>query len=242
MNQCSSFLICLLFIVLRIALLEPQEPLPDHDPKHEDQNPTERFRECFRTGKSEVAVEKVQKETQLRDMGWHSRLAAVVEVAVQVAEKGLVPRPLRRVEARAHDERVRLGVVAEGVVEARRDGDGSAGGDELLPAFERGAHGAGMDEERLALVPVPVVGRDVDRRAGFEVGFHPVRGFGVVGEEFEGVLAVFGVDCREVRLRGLGWRAGEEGEHDGWPGVTLMGCGMVVVKVEKESGRVSAML
>lgn len=141
----------------------------------------------------------MQKESQLRDVGRRVRLPAVVEVAVQVAEKGLVPRPLRRVQARAHDERVRFGGVAEGVVEARRDGDGGAGGDELLPAFERGAHGAGVDEERLALVSVPVVGWDVDRRAGFEVAFHSVLGFGVVGEEFEGVLAVFGVDCREVR-------------------------------------------
>lgn len=82
----------------------------------------------------------------------------------------------------------------------------------------------------------------MDRRAGFEVGFHAVLGFGVVGEGFEGGLAVFGGDCREVHLRGLGWRAGEEGEHDGWPGVTLIGRGMVVVKVQEGSERVSATL
>lgn len=35
------------------------------------------------------------------------------------------------------------------MVEAWRDGDGSAGGDEAVPAFERGAHGAGVDEEGL---------------------------------------------------------------------------------------------
>lgn len=82
-------------------------------------------------------------------MGWHPCLGAVVEVALQGAGEGLVAHPLRRVEARAHDERVRLGVVAEGVVEARRDGDGSTGGDEAVPAFERGAHDAGVDEEGL---------------------------------------------------------------------------------------------
>lgn len=237
----SSFLLRLPFMVLRIALPESQEPFPNHDAQHKHQDPTERFPERFRTGQSEVAVEKVQKETQLRDVGRHARPAAVVEVAVQVAEKGLVARPLRRVQARAHDERVRVGAVDEGVVEARRDGDGRARLHELLPALERGAHGAGVDEEGFGLVSVPVVGRDVDRRAGFEVGFHAVLGFWVVvGEEFEGVLAVFGVDCLEVRLRGLGRGAGEEGEHDGlWPGVTLMGGGILVVR---ELGKGSAML
>ena len=99
------------------------------------------------------------------------------------------------------------------MVLAWENGDGLPGGDGLARALERDAHGAGVDQEGFALVFVPVVERVVNCEAGFDVGFHSVLGGGVVGEEVECALAVFGHEWVVGSGAGFGDRVGEEGKH-----------------------------
>lgn len=105
--------------------------------------------------------------------------------------------------------------------------DGLPGGDGLVRALERGAHGTGVDLEGFGLVFVPVHRGDVDCEAGFDPGFHAVFGAGVVGEEVDRGLAVFGHERVVGGGAGSGDWGGEEGEH-GCVGVVwaLFRCGL----------------
>ena len=55
----------------------------------------------------------------------------------------------------------------------------------------------------------------MDGFAAFDVRFHTGFGFGVVGEEFKAVGAVFGDNKIGGGGKGFWDRMGEEGEHDG---------------------------
>ena len=70
-----------------------------------------------------------------------------------------------------------------------------------------------MDQEGLGLVHMPVERRDVDREAGFDVRLHAVFGGGVVGEELDCGLAVFGSQRVVTRGASFGDWSREEGEH-----------------------------
>ena len=99
------------------------------------------------------------------------------------------------------------------MVLAWEDGDGFPCGNGLIRALERGPHGAGVDQEGFGLVSVPMHGWDVDREAGFDVTFHAVFGGGVVGEEVDFGLAIFGPERVLGGGMGSGDWGGEEGKH-----------------------------
>ncbi|KAG8529070.1 uncharacterized protein KY384_005705 [Bacidia gigantensis] len=104
------------------------------------------------------AIENPQPQHDLKNARPDIRFPAIVQVPVEVAEKGFVPLPLHRIQTRGQYERLGGRGVGEGVVDARLDGGGAAGCEVDGAAVEIGAEGAAVDVEGLGLVAVPVVG------------------------------------------------------------------------------------
>lgn len=195
-----------LTVVLWIEVIETEHPVTNDLTREPNKRNAHEARD---NGQHQNGVGLPQKEHQLEEVGRPAVLAAVVEVAVEVAEEDLVAERLLRIHGQVDDELVvalRLGGVLEAVDGAAGDGDalplrddGAAGGDGLAD----GEHAAADDVEGLGLVAVPVRRRQGQAGSRGQPQAHdPAGGRGRVEVHGDGAGAGSGTAQNDGILRG----------------------------------------
>ena len=168
-------------VVLRIRLLQSEQPFADHNTQEEHKELTDWSpNRWWQQRQREVNIKSVQKQRHLERTGLYVRGYAVVQITKDVTEEGFVTFWLRRVH---HDGGIQLLVVrgiGQGMVRSGRNNDMGSGAVQALLAIERGAEVPDVNAKGFGLVLVPMVGRLVYERSGFGDGAHDGRADGEI--------------------------------------------------------------